>query len=383
MAGWIDKTRSQTFDGFLAASRKMALTINWYYADRKGNIGYVHNGRYPLRNPAQDLRLPTSGTGDREWRGFLPADRNPRVYNPDQGFIANWNNQPAKGWYFAGSQWSHVDRAKSLIDFLAAKPIVTLDDVKALNRYASFAEHSLQFLRPRLLLAVRASAKDDVELQHAADLLAGWNGLREDNDGDGKYDSPAVPLYQAWLKEILATAFTETKVGPAASSLQYQPGDTPLGVKVLFRVLTGKARVDYLDGHGPDEAMVTGFRKAVTSLRKQFGPNPDAWRTPVRKLVFKNRNFMQVPQAFQEEPALLEMNRGTENHVVVLSAAGAKGMNVVPPGESGNMQSTGRPNPHASDQLRLFVDFNYKPMNFYSEDVMRAAESEMQLSYRP
>ena len=164
MAGWIDKTQSQTFDDFLAASRKMALTINWYYADRKGNIGYVHNGRYPQRNSAQDLRLPTPGTGDREWLGFLPADQNPRVYNPDRGFIANWNNQPAKGWYFAGSQWSHVDRAKSLIDFLAAKPIITLDDVKALNRYASFAEHSLQFFRPRLLLAVRASATNDVEL---------------------------------------------------------------------------------------------------------------------------------------------------------------------------------------------------------------------------
>ena len=172
-------------------------------------------------------------------------------------------------------------------------------------------------------------------------------------------------------------------MGPAASTMQYQPGDTPLGVKVLFRVLTGKANVDYLDGHSPDETMVASFRKAVASLHKQLGPDPAAWRTPVRKLVFKNRNFLQVPQAFQEEPALLEMNRGTENHVVVLSEAGVKGMNVVPPGESGNVQSNGQPNPHTSDQLRLYVDFNYKPMNFSSVDVMRAAESERELSYRP
>jgi len=383
MAGWIDQTQARTFNEFLAASHRMAVSINWYYADRKGNIGYVHTGRYPVRNPGQDLRLPTPGTGEREWQGFLPAGRNPHAYNPDQGFIANWNNQPAKGWYFAGSLWSHVDHAKSLIDFLASRPVVTVDDVKALNRYASFADHALQFFRPRLLEAVRSLAREDAELLRAANLVAGWNGLREDNDGDGNYDSPGVVIFQAWLTQMLADTFTAAKAGPAASLLQYQPSDVPIGAKVLFRVIEGRARVDYLGGAGPREAMAASFRKAVASLGGRLGSNPGAWQAPVRTLLFRNRNFLQIPQAFHEEPKLILMNRGTQNHLVVLSEAGVKGVNVAPPGESGRVLPNGQPSPHAADQLKLFVDFEYKPLNFHLADVMRAAESAKSVPYRP
>jgi penicillin amidase len=56
-------------------------------------------------------------------------------------------------------------------------------------------------------------------------------------------------------------------------------------------------------------------------------------------------------------------------------------MNVVPPGESGLLQPEGRLSPHAADQLRLFADFEYKPMNFALADVMYAAESEEVLTY--
>ena len=48
-----------------------------------------------------------------DWDGMLPFSTNPQVYNPRQGFIANWNNQPMRGYpstdLFA-IVWGQADR---------------------------------------------------------------------------------------------------------------------------------------------------------------------------------------------------------------------------------------------------------------------------------
>ncbi|MCP4157756.1 MAG: hypothetical protein GY757_59150, partial [bacterium] len=48
LAGWIDSTKAKNFTQFLAGASKMAISINWMYADKKGNIGYLITGRYPI-----------------------------------------------------------------------------------------------------------------------------------------------------------------------------------------------------------------------------------------------------------------------------------------------------------------------------------------------
>ena len=67
-------------------------------ADDRGNIGYWHPGLHPLRPQGYDERLPYPGTGEAEWRGSSPRDKRPQVVNPDQGWLAQWNNVPSVGW---------------------------------------------------------------------------------------------------------------------------------------------------------------------------------------------------------------------------------------------------------------------------------------------
>ena len=280
MAAWIESTQSSSFEEFLDASHREALSINWFYADGRGHIGYAHNGRYPVRNPAQDLRLPASGIGDREWQGFLPADQNPHVYNPAQGFLANWNNQPAQGWFFAGGIWASVDRARTLIDFLEARQAITLSDVRELNRHAAFADTTWPFFRARLLDAIRKIDRPDPAVLRAADLLA--NGMDLANPAMVPASSTVlgVLIFRTWLKVMLADTFGEDTAGPASAMLQFMPGDTPFGSKLLLRVLTGRARGTYLRGTAPSEAMAAAFQKAVAQLTADMGPDPSGWRAP-------------------------------------------------------------------------------------------------------
>ena len=72
-------------------------TFNVAYADDR-DIAMYSAGRLPLRDRRVDPRLPTRGTGQYEWEGYLSADDHPHQTNPKQGQLVNWNNRPAPGW---------------------------------------------------------------------------------------------------------------------------------------------------------------------------------------------------------------------------------------------------------------------------------------------
>ena len=80
------------------ALNKVSWNENTMLADDQGNIGWWHPGRLPIRPKRWDERLPLPGTGSAEWRGFLRPSQRPHVINPDQGWLANWNNMPSVGW---------------------------------------------------------------------------------------------------------------------------------------------------------------------------------------------------------------------------------------------------------------------------------------------
>lgn len=81
------------FEGAMALNH--LPSINYIYADKVGNIGFMHNGQYPAR--------PNSG---HDWRKVLPGDRSdliwqgynydlvPMLFNPASGFLFNANNDP-------------------------------------------------------------------------------------------------------------------------------------------------------------------------------------------------------------------------------------------------------------------------------------------------
>ena len=70
-----------------------APALNFVYADRKGNIGYSLAGKIPNRHRAPSL-LPLAGWEESDdWRGFIPFDALPRIYNPPDGVIATANNK--------------------------------------------------------------------------------------------------------------------------------------------------------------------------------------------------------------------------------------------------------------------------------------------------
>lgn len=70
-------------------------SINYIYADEKGNIGYVYNGRFPVRKEGVDWSAVVPGDrSDLIPTAQLPFAKVPQLWNPNSGFVFNSNNTP-------------------------------------------------------------------------------------------------------------------------------------------------------------------------------------------------------------------------------------------------------------------------------------------------
>ncbi|GGZ97132.1 penicillin amidase [Arenicella chitinivorans] len=88
--------RSRNLTEFMAAMALNALpSINYVYADRDGNIGFIHNAQYPERLPGWDWRKDLPGNRrDLIWQRYRDFDQVPTLINPESGLIFNANNTP-------------------------------------------------------------------------------------------------------------------------------------------------------------------------------------------------------------------------------------------------------------------------------------------------
>lgn len=396
LLGWIHSMQAQNWDQWLKQASRVAITINWYYADTSGNIGYVSPGRLPLRPASQDIRLPAVGDGSMEWLGIRPFSEDPKTYNPAQGYVANWNNQSAPGAVSDGGNYSVVDRVREFTARLEAKPKLTPDELWGLTRTTAYADTNARYVVPFAVEATRNLRPAD-PARRAAQMLAGWNALNEDPAERGVYDSPATTLMMTWLPILYRTVLADdlppevfasyagNGYANATQVASIRPGN---GLKLVYNALLGpKAGVpqtyDFFNGKDKNAVLRATLSEAMADLQKRYGSDTAKWRTPVVKHAFLTSNFIGAPQASADELLTLPsfMNRGSQNDKVVLGANGVTLCTAAPPGQSGFVAPDGRKSAHYADQMALFKDFGCKSEALTPADVDRHVESTKQLSY--
>ncbi|WP_321795942.1 penicillin acylase family protein [Caballeronia sp. J97] len=395
LLAWTHQAQARDWKSWTAQAARQALTINWYYADRDGNIGYAHTGAYPHRRDGHDPRLPVPGTGEWDWRGNLPFSTNPQIYNPRAGYIANWNNAPEKGYpasdLFA-FLWGTADRVDEIGTRIDAHATLDSDDVWQVLKDTSRADLNVRLFLPFIERATASLNADDPR-RRIAGTLRQWNGINDDPKDADHYAQPGSAIMSAWLGAMLTR--TVAKAVPAPFDKWYtasgyettQDGPTgslnlSTGSKILYEALLGERsgvpqRVDLFAGEQPDDAIRAALGEVWTKLSAQQGDDIAAWRTPAVRLTFRANNFFGVPQADASEAVRVPeyQNRGTENDLIVFGSAAARGkvqaFDVVAPGQSGFVAPDGTRSPHYDDQLALYTGFGRKPLWFDEADVAR------------
>ena len=402
LLAWTHQARAQDWKSWTAQAAKHALTINWYYADKRGNIGYVHTGAYPDRQAGHDPRLPVPGTGEWDWKGLLPFSTNPKVYNPAQGWIANWNNSPQKNYPASdlfGFLWGGADRVVEIDQRMAAHDKLSSDDMWTILKETSAVDVNRQHFLPFIARAAQKLPADDSRQKILA-VLQQWDGLNRDPEHTGRYDTAGSAIMDAWLTAMLQRTLVAVVPAPYnkwfTASGYAAPQDGPTGsanisngAKVLYEALRGKNAgvpqgFDIFGGAAPDDIVNAALQDVYDKLGSQWGAEPSAWRTPTVPLTFRAANFFGVPQANAQEAVRtpVYMNRGTENDLIIFGADGGtsvKAYDVVAPGQSGFVAPDGTPSPHYADQLPLYTDFGKKPLWHDAKDVQRQTRSTEQL----
>ncbi|MGE4428160.1 MAG: penicillin acylase family protein [Solirubrobacteraceae bacterium] len=303
--GLEDLNRARDIHDVDRAVRKVTWNENVMAADSAGNIGYWHPGLLQRRPKGYDQRLPLPGTGEAEWDGLVDRDELPRVINPKQGWLANWNNIPSQGWttgdgpaeervtgpFHRNGWFSWLVRA------LAKDP--SFEGAERLVRQ----EGSVAQQRPLAGYRLRRAA-DGAEGRASVVLgvLRAWDGDYTRTDGRGTVD-PGVATWEAFKAE--AARIATASLGAGADEFRDDTSDVH------------QFDVTLREGYALRTLRTPGYRQAAAAafdvLAKRFGTDdPQAWREPRRTVK------VEVQGAMQPDP-LPFFDRGTWEHIVELA----------------------------------------------------------------
>jgi penicillin amidase len=259
---------AQNWEEFRTAARDFSVpSQNLIYADVDGNIGYQMPGNIPIRKSGSG-RLPVPGwTGESDWKGFIPFEELPYVFNPASGYIATANNQ-VNPWdypYLITTDWDSGFRAQRIIELLTSAPgpldIAYFQRIQGDNFDASAA-----ILVPILL----NTALGDKSLEGIRAILVDW-------DFQNEMESAPAALYAVFWQEFLKNTFGDDL-----------PDDMqPSGSSRWFEVVRNMA--NHPDSHWWDSRLTTdkvetrqeiiqiSFANAVTIIQSRLGNNPSNW----------------------------------------------------------------------------------------------------------
>ena len=391
IASFYSLMKAETVTDFNKAAKLSDMSINYFFANVDGDIAYYHLGLHPVRAKGVDVRLPTPGTGEFEWRGFIPKNQNPHQSNPAQGYFVNWNNQPEPGWGHGDlgttdlwGGWGADSRVTNLINLVEGQPTLGSADLKNIIKNIAFYDKRALNIKDLLVDAVKDVFPKSPEAIAAIDYLNAWNNLNiDESPKDGSYDDPGSALFNAWWGKAVPATFESWFAGYQNAN-GYSAVDILsnlyLGYTLFYRALNGTTQVDYFDGQ-KGQIIYNALVDALGELSGNFTMPTMMWQYfPVTILGFY---FGQpVVSSVGSLPPFPYVDRGTENHIVVLDRKGISGENITPPGNSAFIRADGAVSPHFADQADMFVDFTYKSMLFRDAQVNGSLESTQVLQWK-
>ncbi|MGA3197577.1 MAG: penicillin acylase family protein [Terriglobales bacterium] len=204
---FFDLDRAQNWDEFRKPfSTFTAAGQNVMYADIDGNIGYQATGRIPIR-AAGDGSLPVNGSDDgHEWKGYIPFDDMPRVYDPPEGILATITPDNYK--YSISTEWDGPWRTDRIYRVLESGKKFAPVDMLALQMDVSSTFDRL--CADKFLYALDHAPNLSPRAKKAADILRDW-------DGRMSADSPA-PTIETNARHELVRMLLEPKLGAAPES---------------------------------------------------------------------------------------------------------------------------------------------------------------------
>ncbi len=368
---------------------------NFVYADTEGNIGYQTPGLIPIRAKGHSGLTPVDGsTTQYDWKGFIPFENLPSVYNPPSGFIATANEALIPVSYYAGladqlgdkfgkdsnyvisQEWDYGYRAQRIVELLTATPKHTVDTI------ATVQGDMLSIpAREILPAALKLDYGSDIP-KEVLDWMRGW-------DYQERMTSGQAALYETfWIS--LATRVWKDKVGyvPDGSNIAW-------GLTLLLdqptNTLWGTA--------GRDGTLRSAMVEAYNTVVKKLGGDYKSWQwsalhhalwisTPLGSSgIGPLENFVNigplsvgggnetVAVSHWDDSDPYDTGGGISSMRVIMDLSNFDGSQwILPTGQSGHATS-----PHYRDMNDQWRNIQYNVMPWDAAGIKKAAVSTLTL----
>jgi acyl-homoserine lactone acylase PvdQ len=287
---------ASTPEKFWETANKFGFTFNWGYVSRS-DVAYFSSGYLPVRARGLDRRLPTWGTGEYEWQGFLGENEHPHAAQGPAGRILNWNNQSAPGFMHGDDAPYGSAHRVDLFDQWPDQIALT-DVVGVMNRSASEDVRSPAWpVVSEVLSGAEAPSELAAEVVAILDAWVADDAPRLDADDDGLFDDAGPTIMDA-LFEPLAAAVMRPVFGNLVAelddirSLGGNPDgasvSTPAGASYIYKDLRtllgkdveGEYNLSYCGEGDLDECRDSLWQvvdEVSRSLAAEYGDDPNTW----------------------------------------------------------------------------------------------------------
>lgn len=289
---------AQSFTQFQAAAALFDVPAqNLIYADRDGNIGYQTPGRLPIRG-AGDGSLPQPGWDPAyDWRGYIPSDELPMLYNPEAGYIVTANNAIVGESYphALTVDWDHGWRAARIVDLIertAAAKKLTADDMSEIQADQEF------WMGKRLAVAYADIQVAGAGPRRALALLEDWDAQNLDR-------SPAAAYANVLWDELVQDLFSRR---PDPAPVSGQDRLFTLVDRLLDEPGSPWWTNEQIDVDGRDEMLARAAEDAYDRLTGLQGDDLTQWRwgslhaLPLTHDSFGTSGIAPIEALFNRDP---------------------------------------------------------------------------------
>ena len=335
---WYAMNKSQSIADWISAMKKRSIvSFNGVFADKEGNIFFLHNSSSPLRKEGLDWSNTIDGTrSDLIWDEYVEFEKIPQIKNPSSGWLASTNQDPFKvtnemdnlsAKDFSptlGLQTRMTNRAYRSIELFDSYSSISeqdFDDIKFDNKY------SVQSRSYKYISKIFEIDFETDELNYAKNVLRDWD---------------------------LSTNFDNTSAA--------------LGVCVLSN--------EWISEQGqriPQDPEIS-FRDCVTELNETYGKVDPKWSE--RNFIVRGQKKISV----QGGPDVLRAIYGRNDNEGDLKAAGGDGLYIHVSWDKDKKQQSksihqygsatqDNTSIHFDDQMNLYVNEAYKP-TFYDPELL-------------
>ncbi len=359
-----------------------SISQNIVYADKKGNIGLYCAAGVPLRKRDIAFGILPGQTGEYDWKGYVPFDQLPHLFNPGRNYVASANNRTTSADYpyHIGSWYSLPSRYERICEMLEDKKLLSAEDFKTIqnDQHSRMAEKYI----PVIIRSLETHTGWNETEKKALLLLKNWDYSMDKSSG-------AAAIFETFYLGLIRCTFAD-ELGSRFPDFN---GVTSISRNAMDQLMDMKDSpwFDNVSTTGTNEtisdAIICSFSGAVSDLAIEMGTDPNSWEWgkihhltlahPLASVKILDRifhlnrgpyavggSFHTVSPYSYDANKPFESNHGSSHRHIFDVGNWDKSFTVIPTGNSGVPASR-----HYCDQTEMYLGGQYHP-DYFSKDLI-------------